>query len=363
MKCQYAEMQNFYPRPPRGGRHAARPRTKCAQVISIHALREEGDLPLRQDPDPVCDFYPRPPRGGRPPGGCKTKGMDTISIHALREEGDAANAAFRSLFAEFLSTPSARRATQSWATLRHGRRKDFYPRPPRGGRQPYQLRRAQGGRISIHALREEGDYELRRENRQYKRFLSTPSARRATAVRRRVGAEHRNFYPRPPRGGRLSIYNSAREVPKISIHALREEGDCSRSTPTATTMNFYPRPPRGGRRYNRFHRFPDSKISIHALREEGDQKQGTGTDDSPYFYPRPPRGGRPISEYNNAGFVFISIHALREEGDDSPVLQAASSFQFLSTPSARRATMQYSHSRIGVFISIHALREEGDRGR
>ena len=34
--------------------------------ISIHALREEGD---RERPDlyePHADFYPRPPRGGRP---------------------------------------------------------------------------------------------------------------------------------------------------------------------------------------------------------------------------------------------------------------------------------------------------------
>ena len=56
--------------------------------------------------------------------------------------------------------------------------------------------------ISIHALREEGDRKIQRKNR---------------------GIYH--FYPRPPRGGRLSnnaamSYNSA-----ISIHALREEGD------------------------------------------------------------------------------------------------------------------------------------------
>ena len=34
-------------------------------VISIHALREEGDA-LHADFGVVChDFYPRPPRGGR----------------------------------------------------------------------------------------------------------------------------------------------------------------------------------------------------------------------------------------------------------------------------------------------------------
>ena len=56
-------------------------------------------------------FYPRPPRGGRlfiamfrylPAG---------ISIHALREEGDQAVKAFQAVLKIFLSTPSARRAT------------------------------------------------------------------------------------------------------------------------------------------------------------------------------------------------------------------------------------------------------------
>ena len=56
-------------------------------------------------------------------------------------------------------------------------------------------------------------------------FLSTPSARRATA----------NI-------GEQAILN------KISIHALREEGDKEVSTISKRKSNFYPRPPRGGRR-------------------------------------------------------------------------------------------------------------------
>ena len=62
-------------------------------TISIHALREEGD------------------------GSCATPNIfaSPISIHALREEGDRGSLmAFLSLFI-FLSTPSARRATQ-WAS-------------------------------------------------------------------------------------------------------------------------------------------------------------------------------------------------------------------------------------------------------
>ena len=56
-------------------------------VISIHALREEGDCIL------VCDFGYCPisihalrEEGDRPAGGTDQRGA--ISIHALREEGD-----------------------------------------------------------------------------------------------------------------------------------------------------------------------------------------------------------------------------------------------------------------------------------
>ena len=58
-------MRDFYPRPPRGGRHRFQLITHLIAVISIHALREEGDASTA--------------RGGL------TK---EISIHALREEGD-----------------------------------------------------------------------------------------------------------------------------------------------------------------------------------------------------------------------------------------------------------------------------------
>ena len=56
-----------------------------------------------------------------------------ISIHALREEGDCTRQMVDSELVEFLSTPSARRATSG----------NFTP--------------AELLAISIHALREEGD--------------------------------------------------------------------------------------------------------------------------------------------------------------------------------------------------------------
>ena len=59
-------------------------------------------------------------------------------------------------------------------------------------------------------------------------FLSTPSARRATGVPPRHSRARRDFYPRPPRGGRLDYASKVKHAQRISIHALREEGDPSR---------------------------------------------------------------------------------------------------------------------------------------
>ena len=58
------------------------------------------------------------------------------------------------------------------------------------------------------------------------------------------------------------------------------------------------------------------KISIHALREEGDVTQAIRGQWPTYFYPRPPRGGRLRSFELSVKLSHISIHALREEGDN-----------------------------------------------
>ena len=59
-----------------------------ASTISIHALRVEGDAGAYNG---VCqlgqDFYPRPPGGGRLTA-IKSLSFCYISIHALRVEGD-----------------------------------------------------------------------------------------------------------------------------------------------------------------------------------------------------------------------------------------------------------------------------------
>ena len=108
---------------------------KTGQQISIHALREEGDN--RHEPANI---------------------NGTISIHALREEGDRELATSIIKNTKFQSTPSARRATLA---LSAGTANSLYfnPRPPRGGRLPPQPPRLPKRFISIHALREEGDWD------------------------------------------------------------------------------------------------------------------------------------------------------------------------------------------------------------
>ena len=57
-------------------------------MISIHALREEGDISFVKRFTHKKYFYPRPPRGGRHGIVPQQELGIAISIHALREEGD-----------------------------------------------------------------------------------------------------------------------------------------------------------------------------------------------------------------------------------------------------------------------------------
>ena len=169
------------------------------QRISIHALREEGDIPADGAELDYFDFYPRPPRGGRR--------YKTVAFNWVKQ---------------FLSTPSARRATRC----------GFPPVTYRAFLSTPSARRATmqitltgyADLISIHALREEGD--------EFIDFILEALS---------------NFYPRPPRGGR----------PTSSSSRLACSGFLS--TPSARRATMFPEQP-----------VRHEKISIHALREEGD---------------------------------------------------------------------------------------------
>ena len=66
--------------------------------------------------------------------------------------------------------------------------------------------------ISIHALREEGDEDALDFLFEVLGFLSTPSARRATGRSLKSYSTSSDFYPRPPRGGRLEKYGCVEPI-------------------------------------------------------------------------------------------------------------------------------------------------------
>ena len=219
-------------------------------------------------------FNPRPPRGGRPTAALADYWATLISIHALREEGDSGPLCGYGRQLVFQSTPSARRATVFVAQLARGRG-NFNPRPPRGGRHAERCDAPNRFKISIHALREEGDVYVELGTGIFAEFQSTPSARRATFCPHRHHLSCKYFNPRPPRGGRPALFSRLSFHFLISIHALREEGDqfCPHRHHLSCKY-FNPRPPRGGRQKPPGNPNSQNIISIHALREEGDSKSG-----------------------------------------------------------------------------------------
>ena len=242
--CCFRGSLDFYPRPPRGGRH--------------------GSSMIIMQPN---HFYPRPPRGGRR---LLLQGFfqcPCISIHALREEGDSKIS--RAIPATTISIHALREEGDKFKGHRCDTSFNFYPRPPRGGRR-----------------------DLLEDCLVKVRFLSTPSARRATGFSSVLFHYDFYFYPRPPRGGRrvrwfrrwkpllfLSTPSARRATPSASRSMA-----CSSvflSTPSArratneqedesSTLVFLSTP---SARRATLCRSPSTAlllISIHALREEGD---------------------------------------------------------------------------------------------
>ena len=171
---------------------------------------------------------------------------------------------------------------------------DFYPRPLRGGRHIQNRGFRVGQKISIHALCEEGDADGEAVVINAVRFLSTPSARRAT----------RSFW-------------QYRLICTISIHALCEEGDKHLPSIHRRQEQFLSTPSARRATIPAITSASSSGISIHALCEEGDRlfsryaftfssflstpsaRRATAADrfeelSGKDFYPRPLRGGRPF---------------------------------------------------------------------
>ena len=281
---------------------------------SLSLFADLGACHVQKSSVTIC-VLPAPFRWRATGTGMSMQTAVQISIHALRVKGDLNISDLQMSYITFLSTPSGWRATRLYAVQRLAV-ENFYPRPPGGGRQsvgfakvlflnyfyprpPGRGRPARRGRgereqtrISIHALRVEGDS-----------YMS------------RICCAIGDFYPRPPGGGRLFSPSCIAKAPRFLSTPSGWRAIPLFSVEDRLRMHFYPRPPGGGRR-EAWRKFCCS---------------------SPNFYPRPPDGGRSHFSPWKIGYECISIHALWVEGD---VLKAV--------------------IRITVCISIHALRVEGD---
>ena len=212
--------------------------------ISIHALRGEGDFPIWKQLLFGFNFYPRPPWGGR-----------------LQQ--------VRNLFAgnKFLSTPSVGRATN--LACHQYRQAKISIHALRGEGDVSLFSMGLSDAISIHALRGEGDPAFLLAAARRRTFLSTPSVGRATAV-----SQHREpvveflstpsvgratgsrpqcpppfcyFYPRPPWGGRLIFLCNPFDYWQFLSTPSVGRATPQKARKRATLKHFYPRPPWGGR--------------------------------------------------------------------------------------------------------------------
>ena len=172
------------------------------QVISTHALREEGDLTNAGAMDDVDDaFLPTPSARRATINVLANQLAIFISTHALREEGDQPLELIYKPTGQFLPTPSARRATQDRILPTPFPRR-FLPTPSARRATAKSAELAQQDLISTHALREEGDVGqsiIWVQNEQ----ISTHALREE--------------------GDRFGAGEAAGV--QISTHALREEGD------------------------------------------------------------------------------------------------------------------------------------------
>ena len=138
------------------------------------------------------------------------------------------------------------------------------------------------------ARRATGRYQVRQRHFE---FLSTPSARRATVVvDERDLREVISIHALREEGD--EVCGADRRICEISIHALREEGDGLLYDYYTLADLFLSTPSARRATHPALRRHRILRISIHALREEGDcfslHLRTPGND----FYPRPPRGGR-----------------------------------------------------------------------
>ena len=172
---------------------------------------------------PFCNFYPRHPRGWRHPADVyEGTPLDFYPRHPRGWRPSRGSTAF--LFSKFLSTPPSRVATERKRSPAN-RYRQFLSTPP----SRVATKRRKSARLSLEYFypRHPRGWRLSRTAKTAARyiFLSTPPSRVATVNGLINGMQYINFYPRHPRGWRPGAYRLKSERSYISIHATLAGGD------------------------------------------------------------------------------------------------------------------------------------------
>ena len=125
--------------------------------------------------------------------------------------------------------------------------------------------------ISIHSLRMEGDNLFMGIIKAIPHFNPLPP-HGGRPVNGTAGNHRLYFNPLPPHGGRLDMFQSRHDVPEISIHSLRMEGDVLILRRIFAASVFQSTPSAWRETLLIEFRGQWRRISIHSLRMEGDSK-------------------------------------------------------------------------------------------
>ena len=362
--------------------------TRSRQSVSIHATLAGGDRGRPHRRIWLYCFYPRHPRGWRPRGWTLCRFADR-SFYPRHPRG------WRRCGPLVVSVPVA----------------GFYPRHPRGWRRKARTPAQPLSWVSIHATLAGGDCsspECQRSSHdvsihatlaggdcwrddlciEHAMFLSTPPSRVATCNAQTQILCDMSFYPRHPRGWRLTEVLPENKCLRFLSTPPSRVATSATSRLHSLVMLFLSTPPSrvatlfcivATKPWVGFLSTPPSRVatvvpckmlsthsevSIHATLAGGDCGLDLPVGRYQVFLSTPPSrvATVQISICRNCRCV-VSIHATLAGGDILSMVQSTTLLKFLSTPPSRVATLSAcNHRSCSPFLSTPPSRVATPRG-
>ena len=164
-------------------------------------------------------------------------------------------------------------------------------------------------KVSIHALRVEGDGGCRGADRDRPGFNPRPPRGGRRCAGLQLSGRDACFNPRPRVGGDLAASVLVRIATRVSIHAPAW-GATGRSAPGCVVPLFQSTPPRGGRPRSIADAICSASVFQSTPPRGGRPSDASAERAAPMaFQSTPPRGGRHTVDQPRIGIVTVSIHA------------------------------------------------------